>query len=279
MRNELTGKFINLLMTKYILSTLLLFSISDILVAQSKKQIIHGDILTIQSKILNENREIYVYLPVGYDTLKGKLPVVYVLDAEYRFGIAQSIQSYFSITTRISPSILIGITNPNKEARTRDYLPKSYGGKAENFSNFLSKELFPFIEKEFKASKARNIIGHSHGGVFVIFSLLNNPSLFDGYIAIDPSLKYIYNSTDTLLNQDLSQKKLYLASSDVAYGYLEDVTADMQADFAIFKNHLYQTKDKNKLTFKIDHIKDDHANSYIIGLSRGFRYLFNWRFE
>jgi len=73
------------------------------------------------------------------------------------------------------------------------------------------------------------------------------------------------HSLKCLLNQELSNKKLYLASSDVGYGYLEDVAADMQADFAIIKNRLYQTRQKNKLTFKVDHILDDHGNSYIQG--------------
>lgn len=238
-----------------------------------------GHTITIRSKELNEERQIYISLPNGYDTLSSNLPVIYVLDAEYRFGIAQSIQSYFGITTRISQAILVGIANPNQDARQRDYLPKSYGGESQNFSKFLSEELFPFIEQDFKANQQRYLVGHSHGGVFVVYTLLNNPNFFEGYVAIDPSLKHIYNEGDSGLEQDLSTKKLYFASSDVAYGYLEDVAADMQADFAGFKNHLFQTRDKNHLKFKIDHINDDHGNSYIQGYSRGLRYIFDWRFE
>jgi predicted alpha/beta superfamily hydrolase len=115
--------------------------------------------------------------------------------------------------------------------------------------------------------------------VFVVHTLLNNPTLFDSYIAIDPSLKHMYNEGDSLLNQNLNGKKLYLASSDIAYGYLEDVAADMQADFAVFKKYLYQSRESNNLSFKIDHINDDHGNSYIQGISRGVRYILNWRFE
>lgn len=261
---------------------LLCFS-NNILFAQNKTEspvsIEIGQKITISSIVLNEERQVYVSLPNGYDTLSSNLPVIYILDAEYRFGIAQSIQSYFGITTKIPQAILVGIANPDPEARQRDYLPKSYGGESQNFSKFLSEELFPFIEQEFKANQRRYLAGHSHGGVFVVYTLLNNPNFFEGYIAIDPSLKHIYNEGDSGLQQDLSNKKIYLASSDVAYGYLEDVAADMQADFAIFKNHLFQTREKNHLNFKIDHINDDHGNSYIQGFSRGLRYIFDWRFE
>ncbi len=272
-------------MAKYnvILAACLVFASANALLAQHRKENVKaieiGQINTIKSDVLNEERQIYIYLPPGYDTLTSRLPVIYVLDAEYRFGIAQSIQAYFNITTRIPQTILVGIANPTKESRQRDYLPPAYGGKAQNFSEFISKELFPFIEKNFKASQKRYLAGHSHGGVFAVYTLINNPNLFEGYIAIDPSLKHIYNESDSLLTRELGNKRLYLASSDVAYGYLEDVAADMQADFAIFKNHLYQSRERNKLNFKIDHIYDDHGNSYIQGFSRGLRYMFNWRFE
>ncbi|MFY0685663.1 MAG: hypothetical protein JXQ90_00785 [Cyclobacteriaceae bacterium] len=266
---------------KYLVIIFLFFAIVSAGRAQvnQNRPIEIGQIKTIHSEILSEERQVYISVPAGYDTLNSNIPVIYILDAEYRFNIAQSIQSYFSITTRIPQAILVGIANPSHEARQRNYLPESYGGEAQNFSEFLKQELFSFIEQNYKANQKRYIAGHSHGGVFVVYTLLNNPNAFDGFIAIDPSLKHIYKDGDTLLNQKLSNKKLYLASSDVAYGYLEDVAADMQADFAIFKNRLYQTQEKNKLRFKIEHINDDHGNSYIQGYSRGVRYLFNWRFE
>jgi predicted alpha/beta superfamily hydrolase len=271
-------------MTKIVLalfaSAFLNFTITLSAQPKNKTQPIEiGQIHTLTSSILNETRQIYVSLPPGYDTITSKIPVIYVLDAEYRFGIAQSIQSYFNITTRIPKAILVGIANPKKETRQRDLLPTSYGGKAETFSRFLSEEVFALVEQKYKASQKRYLVGHSNGGVFVVYSLLNHSNQFEGYIAIDPSMKYIYNDGDTALNQALNNKKLYLASSDVAYGYMEDVAADMQADFAIFKNRLYQAREKNKLSFKIDHIHDDHGNAYIHGLSRGLRYIFDWRFE
>ena len=243
------------------------------------ESIIIGEILSIYSEVLDEKREIYVALPRGYDTLSKKLPVIYVLDAEYRFELAKSIHSYFGITTRTPRAILIGVANPSQDTRVMNLLPNSYGGFADKFSTFISTELFPLVEDRFKANQDRTIIGHSHGGVFTLYTLLNNPDSFSRYIAIDPSLKHIYQEGDSGLDQNLEDKRLYLASSDVAYGYLEDVAADMQADFAVFKNKLIQSRDKHKLQFKIDHINDDHGNSYINGLSRGLRYVFNWRFE
>ncbi len=238
-----------------------------------------GNIITIESEIMGEERKLYISLPHNYESIEDELPVVYVLDAEYRFNIAQSIQSYFGITTRIPPAILVGIANPSRDTRNRDLLPESYGGEADQFIEFIEFEAFPFVEENFKVSDQRFIIGHSHGGVFAVHTLLNRSDLFDGYAAIDPSLKFIYGKNDTLLTNEYSGKKLYLTSSDVAYGYMEDIKADIQNDFNSFVSLLDQHQPLNKLSYKIDHIADDHGNSYIQGFSRAYRFLFNWRFE
>ena len=76
-----------------------------------------GKILSIQSEILDEDRQLYVSLPSNYDANTENLPVVFVLDAEYRFNITQSIQTYFGLTTQIPPALLVGIANPTRDIR------------------------------------------------------------------------------------------------------------------------------------------------------------------
>ena len=238
-----------------------------------------GEKYLLKSSILNETREVYISLPTGHDTSHSEFPVVYVLDAEYRFAIAQAIHSYFNITTRMPQSILVGITNYSNETRTRDFFSKKHGGQAENFIQFIKKELIPFVNRKFNGNGTQFLAGHSHAAVFTIFTMLHEPDLFDGFVATDPSLKSIVNEGPDQFQINLEDKSLYLASSDVAYGYLEGVAADIQADFAIFKNYIFQNQNHHNLNFTIDHIQDDHGNSYIQGFSRGLRYMFGWRVE
>ena len=262
-----------------LLSCLVVQNVSTQNIVEDAIPIEIGNIITIESEVLEEERELYISLPSNYDSNEEDLPVVYVLDAEYRFNIAQSIQTYFGLSPQIPSAILVGIANPSRDIRNRDLLPDSYGGEADQFVEFIKTEVFPFIEENFNASNERFLIGHSHGGVFAVHTLLNHSELFDGYAAIDPSLKFIYGDDETSLTKDFSSKKLYLASSDVAYGYLEDVKADIQNDFNIFRLQLDEHSSINNLSYKIDHIADDHGNSYIQGFSRAYRFLFNWRFE
>ncbi len=243
--------------------------LSDVVVAQK---------FDLASEILPEPRQIFVSVPPGYDTLDA-VPVVYVLDAEYRFDLARATRDYLSVTTRMPRALVVGIANPSRSTRDRDLLPESYGGDAEAFGRFVREELRPTIEELYRTNSKNYLVGHSHGAVFAVHTLLRHPGDFDGYVAIDPSLKSIYPQGDTALRQDFGSRKLYLASSDLAYGYMRDVAADMQADFAVFKNSVVQAGDDNLLNVYFDHIADDHGNAYLPGLSRGWRYVFGWRFE
>jgi len=73
----------------------------------------------------------------------------------------------------------------------------------------------------------RTFIGHSLGGFFVVYTLLNKPDLFSNYIAISPSLWWDENSildnSKTFLkeNPQLNQR-LYLSIGNEAGGHIGD---------------------------------------------------------
>ena len=89
-------------------------------------------------------------------------------------------------------TIIVGVDNID---RNHDFLPDSTkeaptGGGADNFMRFFSSELMPFIDRKFKTEPYKVLVGHSYGGLFAVHVLLNEPDLFDAYIAIDPSIWY-----------------------------------------------------------------------------------------
>src|SRR5207237_5637232 len=103
--------------------------------------------------------------------------------------------------------IVVGVTwggnQPNYDSlRARDYTPTPesrlpQSGGAENFLAFMKKELFPFIESNYKAnSKDRTLMGSSLGGLFTLYSLFTQPGLFQRYIAASPA----YNWGNDVLN-------------------------------------------------------------------------------
>lgn len=79
--------------------------------------------------------------------------------------------------------------------RNHDFLPDSIqmfptGGGAGDFIRFFEKELIPYIDKNYKTESYKVLVGHSFGGLFALYALLNQPDLFDAYLAIDPSIWY-----------------------------------------------------------------------------------------
>lgn len=159
-----------------------------------------GKALKIKSQLLNETRDLNIYLPLGYsrDSLK-TYPVIYLLDGSknedfiHISGIVQF--GSFSWINMIPESIVVGIGNvdrkrdftyPSQNELDQKEFPTS--GKSENFIAYIEKELQPFINSTYRTKETKTIIGQSLGGLLATEILLKKPDLFDNYIIVSPSL-------------------------------------------------------------------------------------------
>ena len=129
-------------------------------------------VLTIHSKILKEDREVIVHLPIDYDSSK-QYPVMYVLDGSSLDEPVVNSFSVLSLAGFSSAVIVVGIPNVSEESRQRDYTPsylrqdiddeKSPDGEADKFLTFMEAELIQFIESKYSTSDYRLFAGHSRG--------------------------------------------------------------------------------------------------------------------
>lgn len=135
------------------------------------------------------NYPLNVYVPPGTSTDRGSLPVVYLLDGDSRFPTLVAIVE--SLGLRV---IIVGIGN--EANRSHDYVPANMctangGGHAE-FFDFIRLELTPFIESKVGGDPARRVLlGHSHGGSFVLYALFAQAAAahhFSAYLASDASI-------------------------------------------------------------------------------------------
>ena len=172
---------------------------SNITIGNSKP-IVLGSGQELQSKILGEKRTLNIYLPEGYDpndTLK--YPVVYLLDGSVDEDFIHIVGLFqfnsFSWINRVPKSIIVGIatvdrrrdfTFPSTIAKEKKSFPTT--GHSDKFMSFIESELQPFIEKNYKTSHSKMIIGESLGGLFATEVLLKKPKLFNQYIIVSPSL-------------------------------------------------------------------------------------------
>ncbi|MCI0405384.1 MAG: hypothetical protein L0209_04830, partial [candidate division Zixibacteria bacterium] len=61
-------------------------------------------------------------------------------------------------------------------------------GKADRFLAFLKAELIPHVERAYRTGGPRMLAGNSRGGLFVVYSLIAEPTLFAARFAHSPAL-------------------------------------------------------------------------------------------
>ena len=256
---------------------------------------------SINSGFLNESREIYIQLPDSYNPEKNqKYPVVYILDGEMFLPTVSDVQNYYS--GGFTPEmVLIGIANNKNRIRdlTTSTITTKYGmpfneenGGAENFSQFIEKELIPYIEENYAVSNFRTLIGHSYGGLFTIYTLLKHPHLFANYLAIDPSLdwdgqKLLNESQKILSAQKFEGKSLFVSLSGQLHMQDSRITIDnvMQdtTDYTLFSrsnitfSNIVRQNTENGLFFDWKFYPNDlHGTVPYPSISDGLIALFKW---
>ena len=246
---------------------ILLFLIQINLVGQESanvNKISIGETFDIQSSILKESREIYIYQPQGLwgmDENMDNLPVIYVLDAESQFNHTAATVDFLSIATNgndfMPRCIVVGISNVDFNTRSRDLTPMEdqifeVSGGGLNFLNFITEELIPYIDSNYPTSGHRTIIGHSLGGLITFEALLRKRDYFANYIAIDPAFgianeSYLNEVIDTLNQSDLSTENVFFAIANNIPSILnsEDIMSDT-SDYIRF-NTIPNQKFRNSL--------------------------------
>jgi hypothetical protein len=106
-------------------------------------------------------------------------------------------------------------------------------------------------------------------------TLIQKPEMFDRYIAADASFQIINSNFPDSLTSDLSNKSLYICSSDGLYGFGEEISSDMLTNNMIFQNYRVQNR-HNGLRFYAEHIQDDHGHAFLTAFHRGYRWIMDW---
>lgn len=151
-----------------------------------------GSWRVVESKVLGEPRRLMVSLPPGHEEGKDKAPVLYVLDARSQFEHTVALVRFQQRMGHLPPLIVVGVANTD---RTRDLTPpteapewRGKGGGVERFLQFLREEVCPLVERDYRASPHRTLVGHSFGGLCALHAMVHHPDDFEQYLAISPSL-------------------------------------------------------------------------------------------
>jgi uncharacterized protein len=292
---EIKSKNKDLLMNKKLCILFLSFLTTFAFAGASKplaadKPFVLGVVSEIESKVLGENRILNIYLPEGYSQdVKTTYPVIYLLDGSadedfiHVVGLVQF--SAFEWINLVPKSIVVGIATvdrrrdfsfPTTIAQDRKKFPTA--GQSGKFIDFIEKELQPFIEKKFRTSNAKTIIGQSFGGLLATEILLKKPTLFDKYIIISPSLWWnngsLLDQNSKMLGEDFPQKlTIYIAVGK------EGLTPTlkprvMEVDANLLAEKIRVVKNKN-MEVHLDYLPlENHATIMHQAVFNAFRILY-----
>ena len=170
------------------------------LTAEKTKTTYLIDILRVDSTL--------VKLPENY-----KLPVIYVTDGNSLFPLVAHIANLsVSFSAKIPAALVVCIgydSDPTLTTaqnianslswRNRDLAPAlspgrqpppgmANAGGAADFLAFLNQDLKPFVASHYPVDlQDQTLAGHSLGGLFTLYTLLNSPGSFQRYVALSPS--------------------------------------------------------------------------------------------
>ena len=219
------------------------------------------DVHKFVSKSLGEERSVLVTLPERYESSDAKYPVVIMLDAHEPQNVMMSgILDQQAWGGKLPPVILVGIQNTN---RLRDLTPtptqRPTSGGGAKFLQFIETEVIPLIEKNYRTQPYRVIAGHSLGGLFVVYSLVERPDLFNAYIAASPVLgwdgNYLIRRAEDAFKQDKQWKKRF-------YAGVGDEPELMDA-FNSFQSLLKRAKPKD-FEYSFQQFKDENHGSVVL---------------
>ncbi|WP_313998944.1 alpha/beta hydrolase-fold protein [Xanthocytophaga flava] len=262
--------------------------------AQENNPFTTGFAETISSKILGQERTVWIHIPNsnGGNKIKdrGRYPVLYLLDGSENFNTVVSITEHMAETSLCPPMIVVGIVQANRLSElttgTDKELP-DVDGNGKNFMAFVEKELIPYIDANYPTTTYKTLIGHSLGGLTVINTLLHTPNLFNAYVSLDGSLwwnneKILEEAKTILPVQHYKGKTLFLAMANRLEKGVDTLSVQKDTNNAtrLIRSNLAFIKDltkykNNQLYFTYKFYPDDnHSSVRLIGEYDALRFVF-----
>jgi predicted alpha/beta superfamily hydrolase len=183
---------------------------------------------TITSNITGKEYLLEISFPKSYSTKDSiSYPVLYVVDGkDLTVPSLRAAQKFMMNSKEYEQVIIVGISSAIdisswKIDRAQDYTPsidtlaqkkieKSLKlpegslviGGAAKFLACIKTEITPFIDKSYKTNSDRGIAGHSLGGLFAAYCLVNSDGYFTRFGISSPTLTW---DNEKLLNQAVTQ--------------------------------------------------------------------------
>jgi predicted alpha/beta superfamily hydrolase len=219
----------------------------------------------VPSKVLNNERNLIVYLPPGYElSFTERYPVLYILDGELYFKERKEESKHkwsmkktldrLVIEEAIPKMIVVGIYS--SEDRTNEYTP-IFGeategkGKLDDYAQFVINEVKPFIDMKYRTltePEHNGIAGKSLGGLASLYIGWKYPDVFSKVGAMSPYLQSEKNGSgnEIIINELASSSPTPQLDNDLQL-WMDIGLPDELEESSISEDKLRQELEKVKL--------------------------------
>jgi len=154
----------------------------------------------VHSPQLDNERDIYVWLPPSYDPRKRRrYPVLYMHDGQNLFDAPLSFSGEWEVDETMTAlsrdgleAIIVGV--PNNSDRTTEYNPFNDPylgqGRGDDYMAFLVETVKPMIDADFLTAPGREhtgLGGSSMGGLISMYGFFKHPQVFGLCAALSPA--------------------------------------------------------------------------------------------
>ena len=243
-----------------------------------------GTFRQLRSDVLDEDRMLLVCLPKDYEETAMSYPVLYVLYGDQvrgYFAEAVHIVDRLSEEGSMPKMIVVGVANVD---RYRDLSAVERPGMPlgiEPFSRFLTEELLPFVESEYRTKDFRVLVGPQAGAEFGLYTLAKRPGLLDAFIIENPFRSgRVHDVLTEMMNEVLDEGLpsftfVQITASDRA-GPMDQTE---QLGYMHAFDKVVEDKAPHNLTLITHYIEDSKDFLPLLNLREGLRELFrDYRF-
>ncbi len=254
----------------------------------------------LPSTYVDQTYKILVAKPKNYPESTDAYPTLYVLDANWHFGLVTQLLRTMQIYGELPEILVVGIAYPTEiegdlwALRARDYTPtedkewpasftETYGlpltelpqasGGSSDFLSFIRHELVPLIDSKYRVdAQDRAIAGWSLGGLCALHALFDEPDLFSRYMILSPSIWWddkiiLTYEEEFAANSSRLPVKLFFSVGDQEGAMITNMALLLD----IIEKRNYRALDLTKLLLENETHWTVVANSY----SRGVRAVFD----
>ena len=238
------------------------------------------------SSLLNRKQNISIYLPDGYQHTTKQYPVVYVLDGEFLFSTVINTSRVRASRDLMPQSIIVGLTTSNSASRMPLAMPMRRIKDDENsvvfknrkpalFLSFMTKELIPFIEANYRTAAHNTLIGMSPTVGVLLTDYFKEQPIFNAYIALaaDPhnyTLEGKYIASEII--QHIKKRKnthFYISRGEFDIKRRED----LKTAFTYLIKEIKQQQMERFLMAEVI-VGGEHYAMSLDGINNGFRHIY-----